>query len=299
MSTFNRLITHPRTYAVLLLVIGASVIGGADRLESVSGYTALNDYAESLVDDALTKNFTIFAGLSAIKGAVALIEGSSVGVGFQLELGDLIQPAYDYIDFVWQMFLYAFMLLGFYKILLEAELLNAGIYLIGAGLIVWSLAVWQKSWRAKLNPWARRLVLVGAIFSLVLPLSLVVTHHVSTYYLTGIKEKNMARMTQAQLEFGLIKLEFMELREKISIYSPSESMTEIRNKLVELAGRVSDSASQTLFAFLYYTVILLCELLVLPFVTAYLLSKILSYAIGSLQPVAAGVPPASSEPVPA
>jgi hypothetical protein len=43
-----------------------------------------------------------FLLLSSIKSGLAVVEGSEVGVGFSLELGDVVQPVYDYVDIAWK-----------------------------------------------------------------------------------------------------------------------------------------------------------------------------------------------------
>ena len=40
--------------------------------------------------------------LSGIKSGLAVLEGSEVGVGFNLELGDIVQSVYDYVDVAWK-----------------------------------------------------------------------------------------------------------------------------------------------------------------------------------------------------
>ncbi|MCH7549547.1 MAG: hypothetical protein IH969_08455, partial [Candidatus Krumholzibacteriota bacterium] len=71
------------------------------------------------LDDTLERDMVTFLLITAVKASLAMIEGSNVGVGFELQVGDIVQPAYDYVDFFWRAFLYAFMVLGFYKLLLE------------------------------------------------------------------------------------------------------------------------------------------------------------------------------------
>ncbi|NQU44987.1 hypothetical protein HQ520_17005, partial [bacterium] len=96
----------------------------------------LQEQSAGLVDEALEDNVKGFAAVSAVKAALALVEGSSVGVGFDLQVGDLVQPAYDYVDFVWRVFLWATFILMTYKILLETGILGLGIQLAGVGLIL-------------------------------------------------------------------------------------------------------------------------------------------------------------------
>ena len=59
---------------------------------------ANDDYLRRSLDKAVTG----FLVLSGIKTGLAVIEGSEVGIGFNLELGDLVQSVYDYVDIAWK-----------------------------------------------------------------------------------------------------------------------------------------------------------------------------------------------------
>jgi hypothetical protein len=56
--------------------------------------------------DYLTSSFEKsvkgFLVLSTIKSGVAVLEGSEIGVGFNLQIGDIVQSVYDYIDIAWK-----------------------------------------------------------------------------------------------------------------------------------------------------------------------------------------------------
>ena len=115
----------------------------------------LNSNAAEQIDQTLENNLLVFATISTIKAAVALIEGSSMGVGVELEVGDLVQPAYDYIDFVWRLFLYAILLMTFYKLLFESGVLGVGFQILGLGLLLWGLSQLWPSAKADIRLWAK------------------------------------------------------------------------------------------------------------------------------------------------
>ncbi len=94
-----------RVAAITAIAAGLCALVLPRLFEAGVGYGAVVRIAEAQIDGSLERNTVTFLSLSAIKAVMASIEGSSVGVGFHLELGDLIQPAYDYVDFVWRAFL--------------------------------------------------------------------------------------------------------------------------------------------------------------------------------------------------
>lgn len=87
---------------VLLLLAGLSVSGllekGADALGADTFHAGNRAYIEQSFDTSM-KGFLI---LSAIKSGLAVIEGSEVGIGFNLQVGDLVQSVYDYVDIAWK-----------------------------------------------------------------------------------------------------------------------------------------------------------------------------------------------------
>src|SRR5262245_43603667 len=117
--------------ALLLVAAGAALLVIPAPVAKYTGYDALNNHAMMLVDKNLERDQATFLVITAIKTSLAVIEGSEVGVGFELEIGDIVQAPYDYVDFFWEMFLYAFLILGSYKLLIETGLLTLGLGVIG------------------------------------------------------------------------------------------------------------------------------------------------------------------------
>ena len=54
------------------------------------------------LDESYDRALEGFLVLSAVKSGLAVIEGSEVGIGFSLEVGDLVQSVYDYVNIAWK-----------------------------------------------------------------------------------------------------------------------------------------------------------------------------------------------------
>lgn len=93
-----------RWVIILLLLLGAGLSAGGytDHLISWCGIKHLSRANNNYLDDAFDKSLAGFLLLSSIKSGLAVVEGSQVGVGFNLELGDIVQPVYDYVDIAWK-----------------------------------------------------------------------------------------------------------------------------------------------------------------------------------------------------
>jgi hypothetical protein len=87
---------------LLLIVIVLSATGYADRLVGACGVARMNQSNDQYLKDSFDRSLKGFLVLSAIKSGIAVLEGSEVGVGFNLEVGDLVQSMYDYVDVAWR-----------------------------------------------------------------------------------------------------------------------------------------------------------------------------------------------------
>ena len=183
---------------LVLVAIGVVCIFAYPQVAQITMYDALNEKAIELIDDALVRDQVTFLGISAIKASLAMVEGSTVGIGIEVQVGDIVQPAYDYIDFFWKMFLYAFMIMGFYKLLLETELLYLGIPIVGAGLILLGGATVARHSKQDLKKFGRACVVFGLMMAYVAPASLWMTHLLSERYTSHLKEKHYEKLKRLE-----------------------------------------------------------------------------------------------------
>jgi len=95
-------ITRITILTLLLVLISLSFSGYADRYVGVLGISTMADSNDRYLQRSFDKALDGFLIISGIKMVFAVIEGSDVGVGFNLEIGDIVQPAYDYIDVAWR-----------------------------------------------------------------------------------------------------------------------------------------------------------------------------------------------------
>jgi hypothetical protein len=274
--------TFRTSYALVgiaLCLVGAFFVAFPREAEHASLQSALNEKTMSVLDETLTKNLKTFLIISAVKSGMALIEGTRVGVGFDVEVGDVIQPAYDYINFIWEVFLYALLVLGFYKILMETGFLSLGIPILGIGLLTLGFCHFSLSSHSRIRILARRIVFVGLLLSYVVPLALVSTHYLGAWYTTPLKEKYAQQIQDYSGQFDSARTEFLSLKDSISLLNPSGSLEEIKAKLARIRHAVDESIRGSLVAFLYYVVLVLFELLVFPFLTAFVLHRGLQLAL--------------------
>ena len=88
--------------AVLSLACFAAAAGMLDKSIGFFGMQRLGDSNDAYLQDAFDRSLAGFLVLSGIKSGLAVIEGSEVGIGFNLEIGDIVQSVYDYVHIAWK-----------------------------------------------------------------------------------------------------------------------------------------------------------------------------------------------------
>ncbi len=129
--------------AVLLTAcIIASATGIANLGLNAAGLGRLRDANDRYLQDAFEKTLKTFAVLSAVKVGLAVVQGSDVGIGFNLEVGDVVQSAYDYVDVAWRTVLgCAAVLLGTRYLLQAADLVAPWFLAATFAALLFGLAV--------------------------------------------------------------------------------------------------------------------------------------------------------------
>ncbi len=89
---------------IILLFVGVitAAFGYIDKPIQWLGMGKISKSNEAYLKDSFDKSVTGFLVLSGIKSGLAVIEGSEIGIGFNLEVGDVVQSVYDYVDIAWQ-----------------------------------------------------------------------------------------------------------------------------------------------------------------------------------------------------
>ena len=166
----------PRRMAVQILLLTLIVTTASGVTESSMRYLGLDQLAtanDRYLETSFERSLRLFALLSAVKVGLAVIEGSEVGVGFGLELGDLVQSVYDHVDIAWRTVLAASVILkGMQYLLNTADLLDHW-FLTAALVLIWAMLIWR--WALPGRVGARRLLRDSSMVVTLLALTLYLT----------------------------------------------------------------------------------------------------------------------------
>lgn len=185
------------TIAVLFAALIGSAFGPLDRWLNEAALGSVAQTNEVYLENSSRNAEELFLILTGIKTVLAIIEGSDVGVGFSLQVGDVVKAVYDYIDFAWMIILLSALVLILTQMLLDAArwvdspLLTAALLSLIAYLIVkWHLrGEWARNLRRMLRDLSYLLVTITLAAYLLLPLSVAVGARLSSE-ITDIYKEN-------------------------------------------------------------------------------------------------------------
>ena len=180
-----------RVSAVILCVLLSllAIRGTLDPVTYRLGAEAINVRNDEYLNKTFNKALIGFGVMSGIKTGLAVIEGSTAGVSagasMQLQVGDVVQSAYDYIDIAWRT-----LLLGCISILSIQYLLRAASvidgWIIGFTFLVLAvhlLILWWGNSKVRIQETMRDLLSVSIVATLavfyILPLSVWGASHLS------------------------------------------------------------------------------------------------------------------------
>jgi len=104
-SGIQMIIKYTKIFAAMMILIGGFYFAANESIDKAiktCGMKVVHDSNEAYLQDAFDNAAAGFLILSGVKSGLAVIEGSEVGVGFNLQLGDIVQSVYDYVDISWK-----------------------------------------------------------------------------------------------------------------------------------------------------------------------------------------------------
>jgi len=196
---------------LLVLILAAGILAAAgygDPLVGAVGMGRVSEANLAYLNSAFDRSLSGFLVLSGIKSGLAIIEGSEVGIGFNLEIGDIVQAVYDYVDVAWKTALAGGTVLLMTRFSLEAVtlidhwcltvlLLGLGVYLI----FHWFLTGCQRTTRI-LREATLFLAVLTVILYVILPISITGASYLSKQITQPIIEETQAGFEDIHREFS-------------------------------------------------------------------------------------------------
>ena len=250
-----------KTIVFILLVIGAAWL-----------YPTLKQRAADIIDQSLKTQTAAFVSLSVLKSSIDIIEGSSVQGGWTLglnvtadvEVGDVAQSLYDFVDFAWTLSLYGLLIGTFYKIILAVNLTDLGLYCGAFGLLMYLVGLLGRR-REGVIRFGKIFFTAGVLVAVFIPAVLLISFHGADYLAQSI-QKNIDR------DISNLGRRWEGIKERLSL-------AEVRDSFHQAAAGLKDLLVDMVIVFLQYTCVLILKFFLFPFVTMYLLYQTLAVVL--------------------
>ncbi|PIE53675.1 hypothetical protein CSA37_00480 [Candidatus Fermentibacteria bacterium] len=179
------------TAGILLVFAVLSVTGLLASLQKA----VVLQRAENYVEQSQEKALAAFITISAVKGIVAVVEGSDI-VG--IEVGDIVQPLYDAVDIAWKLITVSLASLYVIEILLKlCESLSPAFLTITFALLL----LFQFMKKPTIRKTAFFTGILSFTFYLAIPFTLFISGFFSEGYSRPVREEFDIRMDEFQQEY--------------------------------------------------------------------------------------------------
>jgi hypothetical protein len=221
-----------------------TAFGLTERLLAACDLDGLASKNQAYLESSFERSLRTFAVLSTIKVGLAVVEGTEIGVGFGLQVRDVVQATYDYVDIAWRTVLAGGVILLGTRTLLEAASL-ANHWFLAITLATFVLMVLTHGVPPRLVRTHRMLreaalfmtVLTAACY-LILPLSIAGGAYLSSKITAPSIEEAESGLT------ALTKELFPEAEDQTTDGGLREKWSQIVEKLNQLASHLKERASE-------------------------------------------------------
>ena len=197
-------------------------------------YVSIKGPAIDTTDFTLERQSASFLLVSTLKSSLAVIEGSDIGIGFRLEVGDIVQSTYDLVDFTWKILLYGILLITFSKILFESDLINIGLYILAVGFLLNVSGLFIQRYKEKILSFGTGVIIAGMIVSFYIPVSTLVSFRACEYFVGHIEKDMNHQMQEVLADWEKFKSELSPLELKSSVQTAASFVKALFLKLTRI-----------------------------------------------------------------
>jgi hypothetical protein len=234
------------TQALILLAIFAACI---------IFYLIIKSPSLELTRFTLERQSKSFLLVSTLKSSLGMIEGSDVGFGFRLEVGDLVQSTYDLVDFTWKILLYGILIITFSKIFFESSLVDVGVVILAVGFLVRIFSLFVQVHKEKIVSVGSGIIVAGLIVSFYIPVSTIVSFRACEFFVDHIERDLDTQMEAVLKDWEDFKSELSLRNLKDSLHSAAAFTKALFLKLTRIL--------------ITFTVLIVIRYLIFPLIVAY------------------------------
>lgn len=245
------------------------------------------EYIERIGDNAAD----LFLKLSLAKGAVAVIEGSSINIdaviGGELEVGDIVQPIYDGIDIMWKIALLSTVSLKIQTILIKnTDLSFLKFLLMLSAVLIIPFIVYSNSFTNFMARIGKSVVVVTLLAYFLLPISIyfnsIGTEYINNNYRNeAVKSLDNEMLRLSEVKEKLFQME-QEQEEKNHVFFGTgikEKINAVKNKFLEVNTALKDISKNIINIIPIVVTVYIINTLLLPIGILFILYKVLVFIV--------------------
>ncbi|MDR1451325.1 MAG: hypothetical protein LBI57_03210 [Helicobacteraceae bacterium] len=273
----NRVAADRRAFAIriaLSIVVLALLIAsrwGAAREQSFEAlFAPLDKQAEEYLERTLTKTAFTYAGVRATHAIVSMFKGTQLHPPFvTLSVGEALSPVLDVIEKLSDALALAIVSLGAQRILMEVGSQIGLSIFVSVGAIILLFAIWIVKFQKPLAYWGARLLALGLVVRLIIPLTAFGASMIAERFLQAKYEESIADMEFQRSSLGenILPGEETGFMEKIKNWASMEALSTKVDAFKERANALVKSFI-TLFSLFVF------ETIIFPIISLWLLTRL-------------------------
>lgn len=264
------------TATILLLIVLVLTALQTTRVNTIDlVFSPIDERAKEYLEDSLKKAALTYAGTRVVHAGVALIKGTEINPPFAtVSVGEILSPLSDLLERLSNLLLIAIASIGAQRIFLEITHSVAIAIFVPAGVFLMALSLWVQVWQKEIFAWGFRLVIIGFIFRLAVPIMAFSASLAHDYFLQKEYQKSSSVLLVAEASVQ----EAATDQGKKSWYESAKEWTNT-SEITKKFSALKERAEELSFALITLFSIFVFETIIFPIFSLWILLKLLNITV--------------------
>lgn len=262
-------------FGILLCVFGIMT-----KIFEATIFNLFKNLTLPYIKNSYEESKKLFITLSIFKGVSDVIEGSTLNVnvilGMNIQIGDIIRPIYDVINFIWKVTLASVIVLKLETIYFEIFKAKIGGILIFFSLIfIFPYAFYKNNITKILKKVSKYIFLVFLFLYIIVPSGILLSSGISKYFEIEYKKPAIEKVESSLKKLNEVKDGLFKLEENRSIFNVPGQIESAKNR-VDNFGKQINNVNQDLIENTPIIIgIMILSYIILPLLIIFLLYNLM------------------------
>lgn len=254
-----------------MIFIIASFLGWTTNISQKIGFYKIEKKGLEYLKESRKKNMELFISFSISKALLDVIEGSDVelggiGVGVNVEAGDVVQPIYDLVNLGWYITLIGLMSLNLQILMLKVSDSSIFNFFLGIGLLLFFINIYIKKEKFKkiIKKIGIIMISIFIFFCLGIKLYIISQKIFAEKIETNYKKEKIQKMNK---DFEEVSKAIQEIKNsEIKIIKPKETIETLKENFNNLNEKTKISMESLVEGITWIFLVYLINLIILPII---------------------------------